>query len=95
MRSRFSAFAVGDAQYLVASWHPNTRPPRLELDAAITWLRLQIVDTESGGADDDTGIVEFRAVYRHEGVRGVLHERSRFSRGARGQWLYLDGDVRD
>lgn len=27
MRSRYSAFAVGDEAYLLRSWHPTTRPP--------------------------------------------------------------------
>ena len=95
MRSRFRAFALGNPEYLLASWHPSTRPRDLELDATITWRRLQIVDTEAGGPDDATGVVEFRAAYQHDGARGVLHERSRFTRTSRGQWRYLDGDVRD
>jgi len=92
MRSRFSAFARGDAAYLLASWHPSTRPRTLEVDADVTWRRLQIVDTVAGGVDDADGVVEFRASYRDAGGAGLLHERSRFIREA-GRWLYLDGDV--
>ncbi|WNG83380.1 YchJ family metal-binding protein [Mycobacterium sp. ITM-2016-00316] len=95
MRSRFSAFARGRADYLLSSWHPGTRPARLELDGQITWRRLQIVDTESGGADDDTGIVEFRAQYLQHGKRHILHERSRCSRARDGTWRYVDGDFGD
>lgn len=95
MRSRFSAFARGHADYLLSSWHPGTRPERLDLDEQITWRRLQIVDTESGGADDDTGIVEFRAQYLQHGKRHILHERSRFSRARDGTWRYVDGDFGD
>ena len=32
MRSRFTAFAVGDVAHLQASWHPSTRPTTLDLD---------------------------------------------------------------
>ncbi|PZQ92012.1 MAG: hypothetical protein DI534_03485 [Leifsonia xyli] len=92
MRSRFSAFARGDAAYLLASWHPSTRPPELELDADVVWRRLQIVDTVAGGPDDAAGVVEFRASYRGPDGAGVLHERSRFARVG-GRWLYLDGEV--
>lgn len=93
MRSRFSAFALGDGAYLLRSWSPTTRPASLELDAGTTWRRLQIVDTAGGGAADAEGVVEFRASYRDaEGV-GLLHERSRFVRED-GRWVYLDGDVR-
>jgi SEC-C motif domain protein len=93
MRSRFTAFARGRADYLLSSWHPGTRPARLDLDERITWRRLQIVDTEAGGADDDSGIVEFRAQYLQDGKRHILHERSRFSRGRDGAWRYVDGEI--
>jgi SEC-C motif-containing protein len=93
MRSRFSAFALGRDRYLQASWHPATRPSTLELGDGVVWRRLQIVDTAGGGADDETGIVEFRASFRAaDDVAGLLHERSRFSR-ADGRWVYVDGEI--
>jgi SEC-C motif domain protein len=94
MRSRFSAFARGRADYLLSSWHPSTRPRRLDLDDAVTWRRLQIVDTEAGGADDAAGVVEFRARYERDGKRHILHERSRFRRAGDGAWQYVDGDIK-
>ena len=94
MRSRFSAFALGRADYLLATWAVSTRPPLLELDPDIVWRRLQIVDTVAGGSRDDTGVVEFRASFRSPDGFAVLHERSRFVReGAR--WRYLDGTLLD
>jgi SEC-C motif-containing protein len=90
MRSRFSAFALGLADYLLASWHPSTRPAALELDADVVWRRLQIVDTVAGGPDDADGVVEFRASYRDASGAGLLHECSRFAR-VDGRWAYLDG----
>jgi SEC-C motif-containing protein len=90
MRSRYSAFARGLAPYLLDTWHPSTRPDRLDLDAGITWRALQIVDTVDGGPDDDTGVVEFRAIARSaDGERHVQQERSTFTR-ADGRWLYVD-----
>ena len=94
MRSRYTAFALGNADYLLVSWHRSTRPRRLELDGDILWRRLQIVDTDAGGEDDDHGVVEFRAQYELHGRRGLLHERSRFTR-SRGHWVYVDGEMRD
>jgi SEC-C motif-containing protein len=91
MRSRFSAFALGRADYLRASWHPATRPGELDLDPEVIWRRLQIVDTVAGGVDDTTGVVEFRASYRDGDGAGLLHERSRFER-VDGRWVYRDGD---
>lgn len=93
MRSRFSAFALGEAAYLLRSWSRATRPRSLELDAGTTWRRLQIVDAVGGGAADAEGVVEFRASYRDTDGAGLLHERSRFIRED-GRWAYLDGDIR-
>lgn len=94
MRSRFEAFARGDVAYLLESWHPSTRPARLDLDAQIQWRRLQIVDTVAGGEGDAEGVVEFRASYRSPRGAGLLHERSRFAR-VDGRWAYVDGDILD
>lgn len=94
MRSRFSAFAVGDDAYLLASWHPDTRPDELDIDETIAWRRLQLVDTDAGGHEDTVGVVEFRAQYVHDGKRHILHERSRFER-VEGQWHYLDGEIHE
>ncbi|WP_454195539.1 YchJ family protein [Nocardia sp. Marseille-Q1738] len=90
MRSRYTAFALGDADYLLRSWHPRTRPRELALDPAQRWLFLEITRTERGGLFDDTGAVEFVAHYRDADGRGALHETSRFARSG-GAWVYLDG----
>lgn len=92
MRSRYTAFVVGDAPYLSETWHAGTRPDRLDLDPAQRWTGLEIVGTESGGPDDDRGVVEFRAAWTHGRERGVLHERSSFVRRG-GRWRYVDGNV--
>ncbi|WP_448238270.1 YchJ family protein [Microbacterium paulum] len=93
MRSRYTAFALGDAAHLRATWHPSTAPERLDLDAATRWEGLEII-AATGGPDDRRGTVEFRARWRDAdtGRRGVLHEVSRF-RLAAGRWYYLDGEV--
>src|ERR1700744_3558708 len=88
MRSRYSAFAVGDAGYLLRTWHPAARPPTLTLDPQIGWTRLAGLETEGGGLFDATGTVRFRAVYTRDGRRAVLAENSRFVR-ADGRWSYL------
>jgi SEC-C motif domain protein len=92
MRSRYSAFVVGDAGHLLRSWHPDTRPDEVTFVADQTWTSLEIVSTERGRALDATGIVEFRARYRRGNRAGELHEASRFGRVG-GRWVYIDGDV--
>ncbi|MFL6145072.1 MAG: YchJ family protein [Labedaea sp.] len=92
MRSRYSAFALGECVYLLRSWHPRTRPDTLTLDPGLRWEHLEIVATHDGGPVHTKGTVEFRAHYRTaDGSRGVLHENSRFVRDG-GRWVYLDGD---
>ena len=86
MRSRFSAYALGDVDHVFRTWHPATRPDDLASLPHVEWLGLEVLDVVEGGPADDEGIVEFRA--RHPG--GEQHERSRFTRRA-GRWVYLDG----
>ena len=94
MRSRYSAYAVGDLDYVWQTWHPRTRPDSLTPTDGLTWAGLEIVDTVDGRRGDETGEVEFRAQYRQGPLAGVLRERSRFAvRGRR--WFYLDGDIFD
>lgn len=90
MRSRFTAFAVMDADYLLRTWHPDTRPAALDLDPDQQWTQLDILGTTGGGLLDRDGTVEFRAHYRYGGERDNLHELSRFAR-VDGRWMYLDG----
>ena len=92
MRSRYTAFVVGDGRYLADTWHPGTRPDALELDPRQRWTGLEIIGTEAGDVHDDRGLVEFRAAWRYGGDSGVLHERSRFVRQS-GRWWYLDGTI--
>lgn len=88
MRSRYSAFAVGDASYLLRTWHPSDRPRELTLDPALTWIRLAVLQADRGGLFDTTGTVRFRAVYVQAGQRGVITETSAFAR-RNGRWAYL------
>lgn len=89
MRSRYSAFAVGDAAYLLATWHPSTRPASLELDPADRWFRLDILDVVRGGMLDTEGTVEFEARFRDDDGAHVLRERSTFLR-QKNRWLYVE-----
>ena len=91
MRSRYTAFAVGQADYLLATWHPQTRPLRVRLDPQQRWIGLSIKDTEAGLEADTRGKVEFVARFKIDGKGHRLHERSRFER-IDGSWYYLDGE---
>jgi SEC-C motif-containing protein len=90
MRSRYSAFALGDDAYLLATWHPATRPRALDLDREVRWTGLDVLATTGGSLLSAEGTVEFRAHYVVNGTAGAQHENSRFVRDG-GQWRYLDG----
>jgi len=89
MRSRYSAFALRSAQYLLDTWHPSTRPPTLELDPEVRWTGLEILGATGGSLLEQRGTVEFRASYRRGRETGVQHENSRFVR-VDSRWRYLD-----
>jgi SEC-C motif-containing protein len=90
MRSRYTAYVLHDAGYLLATWDPQTRPANLDLDTQQRWLGLRILHTEAGTAGDETGEVEFVARFKLAGRGTRLHEVSRF-RKADGRWLYVEG----
>ena len=88
MRSRYSAFVLGDVDYLLATWHVSTRPGELTLEPGVRWLGLEV--RSQGLTGPDTAEVEFVARSRLAGRGNRLHERSRFVREA-GRWFYVDG----
>lgn len=90
MRSRYSAFVLGNVSYLLATWHSSQRPAELTLEVGGKWLGLEIKQHRITGAD--TAEVEFVARFRVGGKATRQHERSRFVRED-GRWFYVDGDV--
>ena len=91
MRSRYSAFVLGDREYLLSTWHPKYRAAKLELEADTRWLGLEVRSHRV--IDADHAEVEFVARSRPPGGKAArLHERSRFVR-ENGRWCYLDGEM--
>lgn len=92
MRSRYSAYARMDEDYLQATWHASTRPQSIDLTSGATanWIGLRVMRHETEGVDAAT--VEFIARYRVDGRAHRLHETSRFVREA-GRWFYVEGLV--
>ncbi|MDD5329218.1 MAG: YchJ family metal-binding protein [Sulfuricella sp.] len=92
MRSRYTAYTLGDEPYLLATWHPSTRPAALQLDVEPRpkWLGLQVKTRRQ--IDENHAEVEFVARCKIGGRAHRLHETSRFARED-GRWYYLDGDL--
>ena len=88
MRSRYSAFVMRLEPYLLATWHPSTRPPSVGFESAARWLGLSVEAAVTTGPD--TAEVEFVARYKLGGGSAVrMRERSRFLR-SEGHWFYVD-----
>jgi SEC-C motif domain protein len=92
MRSRYSAYVLSLTDYLLATWHPSTRPATLQAsEHGLHWLGLQIKPPQSQDATHAT--VEFVARSKQGGRAHRLHETSHFVREADGRWYYLHGDI--
>jgi SEC-C motif domain protein len=90
MRSRYSAYLLKLEAYLLATWHPNTRPAALDLAAdSMKWLGLEVKKYLPESTDRAT--VEFVARYKIGGNARQLHEISRFV-SEDGLWFYVDGE---
>jgi len=79
MRSRYSAFVLNNAAYLLATWHPDTRPNELTLDET-NWIGLTIKHTREGLSGDSEGWVHFVARYKEGGKAYRLEENSHFEK---------------
>lgn len=92
MRSRYTAYVREDEAYLLASWHPSTRPDALSLgdEPRPKWIGLSVTKHER--QDDTHATVAFVARYKVGGKAGKMTETSRFVRED-GRWYYLDGEV--
>lgn len=91
MRSRYTAYALDQLNYVRETWHPETCPADLRPVAGQRWLGLKIKRVERGMPADVTGTVEFVARSKRGGRARRMHETSRFEK-VDGRWLYRDGE---
>lgn len=94
MRSRFTAYAMQNADYLLATWNAGKRPPKIDFSKETSiWTKLEIVNLKKGGLNDEKGVVDFKAYFLQDGEESVMNETSRFKKVA-GRWFYLEGVVK-
>jgi SEC-C motif domain protein len=97
MRSRYSAYATLNIEYLLKSTHPSTRKfhdaEEIENWAkSNSWQKLEIISTVEG---DKKSVVEFKAFYLDSNsTQQIHHERSNFQKEL-GKWFFVDGKVVD
>jgi SEC-C motif-containing protein len=97
MRSRFTAYALGKVNYLIATTEASEREKidRQELASyckEVKCVGLKIVFAENGGKHDSEGVVKFHASLQINGKRHLHIEKSRFFRED-GKWVYVDGET--
>ena len=92
MRSRYTGYTLQLEDYLLETWHPDTRPSCLDLanDTLTKWLGLQVNRAEMQSENQAT--VEFTAKFKVNGKAERIHEISQFVH-IQGRWYYLDGNV--
>lgn len=94
MRSRYSAFATKNSDYLVSTHCPTTRPAQLsqQLQQSFEntqWLSLRILSASASSMEH--GEVEFVAFFNGDSqIIEQIHERSYFVK-TDGLWLYQSG----
>lgn len=97
MRSRYSAFCLKKADYLIQTRHPSKRTPQdreqlVRMFRSTRWEGLKVLNTQAGECLQDQGLVEFAAFFQTDAGAGQLHECSRFVR-ENNAWFYVDGDI--
>ena len=96
MRSRYSAYAKTQVEYVLLTTHPQMRKHH-SAEAVRTWCttsqwkKLEIVSNKRGQERDNDGEVEFIAHYSMHGVDRTHRERSSFKK-VDGVWFFYDAE---
>lgn len=95
MRARYTAHVRQEIDYIMNTLSP-ARKKDTDRKATETWSReaqwdgLEIIATEKGGPDDETGQVEFKARFRENEEPREHHELASFAK-LKGAWYFDDG----
>ena len=97
MRSRFSAYVLRIADYIIKTTHPKFREEYFKENIQkwmkqTRWTHLEILDLSKGLVHQEIGEVEFLAEFFLEGQSQILHERSNFVK-YKGRWVYTEGKI--
>ncbi|MFV8337104.1 YchJ family protein [Flavobacterium sp. RSP29] len=89
MRSRFSAYVIHSAEYLLVTTHLSERKYYLKSEilhwaTSNQWLRLEIIK-----ATENT--VEFKAYFLDNKLQKQIHHEFSTFKLENGSWFYVDG----
>jgi SEC-C motif-containing protein len=98
MRSRYSAYALGNLEYIRDTMLPpaangfNLKNAK-ERAKHIQWTRLEVLKSWQDDKHKDKAYVEFIAYYMSNDMHSNLHEISEFH-FVENKWFYVDGEVK-
>lgn len=89
MRSRYSAYATHQADYLVETTHISTRKDHnkndiLDWSQSNQWIKLEVLNSSST-------TVEFKAFYLDTDMKMQVHHEYSTFKMENGKWFYVDG----
>jgi SEC-C motif-containing protein len=92
MRSRYSAFATGAADYLVNTTHISKRrfhnkKDILDWSQANKWLKLEVLASAEN-------TVTFKAYYLDENLKAQVHYEHSTFKLENDKWFYVDGEFK-
>ncbi len=95
MRARYSAYVKTEPDFLYKTISPSqqkdfNRQDAVDWSQGSEWESLEIIGTEDGGPEDETGTVEFIASFRQNGEEVRHHELATFEK-IEGKWTFMDG----
>ncbi|ANW95959.1 Sec-C motif domain protein [Wenyingzhuangia fucanilytica] len=95
MKSRYTAYVMGNIDYLMQSHHSSTRPIAekdeiLAWTNSVNWLRLEIIEAKEAQEEEEEGFVTFKAYFLESGIGNSIFEKSRFIK-ENNHWTYVDG----
>jgi len=98
MRSRYSAYATNNAQYIYDTYSELAQKNQSVADIAqwakqCKWIKLTIHQSTLAVSKHQTDKVEFSAHYLQKNKLFCLRELSSFIK-ENGNWRYVDGDIR-
>jgi SEC-C motif domain protein len=96
MRSRYSAYATLNVEYIMRTTHPSTRKfldsnEILNWAKSRVWNKLEIVSTEKGTSKDVKGFVEFKAYFSDSTSELQFHHEHSIFVKELGKWFFVNG----
>jgi len=97
MRSRYTAYVLGEFDYIERTCDPETAEEfnRMDIERChsdIKWTGLSVREVKGGKEGDTEGTVDFSFSYQYKGQNNAQREIASFRR-AGDRWFYVDSEI--